>query len=189
MKLLYRAAIFSAILGMLAGLGGIIQNARAGQDLGRSLAAYRQAQKELQAVWQKMDFQIAKVALVRQKATGFGVYEPRDGNVYRYQGKELPAIRIYMEPVGYGIQSLPGGKYRIAVEMDLELYDKAGKKLFGRKGFFNQEIKSHHRNREYYLNITLHLRGAPPGNYTVRLITHDLVGGGQRESGIPVVIR
>ena len=69
-----------------------------------SSAQLREAMSGLQAallkIWSAPPMFVSKAVIVKKKALGFGMYQPRGTNVF----KTKEPILIYLEPVGYTIR-------------------------------------------------------------------------------------
>lgn len=146
-----------------------------------------------QALWRRLPLKLAQATLVIEPAKGYGIYQARDSNVYLVASPERPVfpgkgqpMYIYLEPKGYEAKTLPGGRFGISLAMDVELFDVHGKSLFSRKDFMRTRTTSHHFNREFFLNVTVNLKGAPPGVYKLRLTLKDLVGKQEAVATLPV---
>ena len=155
---------------------------------GQIKRAYGLTEEAARGLWRRMGFSLARALLVAEPARGYGIYTPRKDNLYLhappgrpvFPGKGQP-IYVYLEPVGYEVRRVKGSRYRFGVSMDAALLDDKGSLLFGKENFLRQEVESRHFNREFFLNVTLNLKGAPPGQYKLRLTVQD-IGSGQRVS-------
>ena len=101
--------------------------------------------------------------LVAENATGYGVYNPRENNVFR---KGEP-ILIYCEPYGFGYGSTGQGIYAVGFIVDLQVLDVSGNQLANAPAATEYNMTSRHQNREVQANITYTLDGIPPGRYTL----------------------
>ncbi len=155
---------------------------------GQIKRAYGLTEEAARSLWRRMGFSLARALLVAEPARGYGIYTPRKNNAYLhappgrpvFPGKGQP-IYVYLEPVGYEVRRVKGSRYQFGITMDAALLDHKGNLLFGKENFLRQEVESHHFNREFFQNVTLNLKGAPPGQYKLRLTVQD-IGSGQRAS-------
>ena len=154
-------------------------------DEGKSLEAVTMLDRVIDSVWDKIPFQISFFTLTDTPAKGFGMFNVRKNNIYL---KDDTEILLYLEPTGYKFTPEKNDLFKFGFSMDLYLLNKDGKVIFNKENFLNQELVSHYRNREFYLNVTLTLNGLETGDYTIKLITHDTMGKQQTETLVPVVI-
>lgn len=150
---------------------------------GKADVAYRQLEAAQRALWPALKLSVRALTLVKEPAGGYGMFTPRVENSYSIMGEP---IHIYLEPVGYAVASEPNGEMRLALSMDARLLDSEGKELYAIKDFMRQTIFSRRFKREFFLNVTLNIEGAPPGAYTVVLKLKDLVGGKTSISKLPI---
>ncbi|MFC6792689.1 hypothetical protein ACFQE0_25910 [Methylobacterium komagatae] len=124
------------------------------------------------AVWERLPFSSRHAMFVNRGANAYGDYDARSSNVFEPGEKLL----TYLEPLGYA-WAAKGDGYRFGVSIDFEILSTDGKILTGQKGILKQELDSHYRNREFFVNSTMSMDGAPAGNYVLAYILHDLVNG------------
>ena len=137
---------------------------------GKPLQAWSAMQDAMDAVWNRMPLTIGKALFVVGDPQGYGMYNPRENNVF----KAGEPMVVYVEPLGFG-HRLVNGIQQIAIDVDLILTDRKGKKLLSREGFGKFELNSRRKNREFFMKITLSLKGAPPGEYVLVLPIRDRV--------------
>lgn len=171
----------------------LLEQARQSLAQGQDRQALGQIEGAALALWQRLPLELARAILVAEPAKGYGIYQPRKDNVYLVASPERPVfpgkgqpMYLYLEPVGYHLEALPGGRAQISLAMDVDLFDAQGKSLFSKKDFMRTQTVSHHFNREFFLNVTVNLKGAPPGVYQLRLTLKDLVGKQQAVATLPV---
>ena len=121
------------------------------------------------AVWERLPFSARHAMFVTRQANAYGDYDARPSNVFA-PGEKLLS---YLEPLGYA-WAAQGNGYRFGVSVDFEILSKDGKILGGQKGILKQEFASHYRNREFFLNSTMSVDGAPAGDYVLAYTLHDL---------------
>ncbi len=173
--------------------GALLEQARQALVLGHDRQALAEVEAAAQALWQRLPLELAQAILVSEPAKGYGIYQTRQDNVYLVASPERPVfpgkgqpMYIYLEPVGYKVEHLAGDKVGISLAMDVDLFDGQGKQLFSKKDFMRSQTVSHHFNREFFLNVTVNLKGAPPGAYQLRLTLKDLVGKQETVATLPV---
>lgn len=116
------------------------------------------------AVWdQSPVIGFTRSALVAENATGFGVYNPRQNNVF----KKGDPILIYCEPYGFGYGNAGEGLFSVNFIVDLQVLDVTGNQLANAPGATEYNMISRHQNKEVQANITYSLDGIPVGQYTL----------------------
>ena len=128
------------------------------------------------------DFRVPLALFTRERATGYGMYVPRETSRFK-QGESL---LFYMEPVGYGYKK-DGGLFRFGATIDLKL-KQGGKVLYSKDGFLNADFSSHHRNKEIDFTGSFEMSGAPPGEYALELLLQDLYGEGTATVTLPFTL-
>lgn len=115
-------------------------------------------------VWdQSPGLTFGQALLVAENATGFGVFNPRDSNVF----KPGEPILIYCEPFGFGYGNPGAGLFSVNFIVDLQVLDASGNQLANAEGATEYNMTSRHQNREVQANITYSLDGIPAGQYTL----------------------
>lgn len=175
------------------GPGSLLEQARQALAQGRERQALAQIDQAARALWQRLPLELSQAVLVAEPAKGYGIYQPRQDNVYLIASPERPVfpgkgqpMYIYLEPRNYGIKPLPQGRWEISFAMDVELFDSQGKHLFSKKDFMRVQSVSRHFNREFFLNVTVNLKGAPTGAYELRLTLKDQVSKQEAVATLPV---
>ncbi len=170
--MIHRLAIASAATLMSAGLSlaGPITDLAASVESrlanGDYAAAVAEAREVLALVWdQSPGIGFTDSVLVIEPASGFGIFNPRAGNIFR-PGEP---IVIYAEPFGYGFGSPGEGLFSIGFFVDLQVLDAKGEILADVPNVADLEMSSRFANKEFQANITYSLDGLAPGKY--RLIT------------------
>jgi len=137
-------------------------------EAGDSLGAVAALDAAVEVAWAAMPLTVRNVQHVTQ-ATGYGVYVPRDSNVYK-SGEKL---FLYAEILGYQIGQDPIGNKLISTDLGIKLKDDAGKTLVSvDRGFnFSQAVRVF--NKEFFFNVDLNFTGAPPGNYVAEMTVTD----------------
>ena len=125
------------------------------------------AEKAYKAALAKTPLSLPVVLFVKDKATGYGMYEPRGSNHFKV-GEPL---KFYIEPLGYKFKH-NGDRVTFGVSADLRITQN-GETLFSKDNFLDIDFDSHHDNAELMLNGSLDLTGASAGNYAIELSVRD----------------
>jgi len=153
--------MFRAILLLLAISGAA--NAQTLDELERREAAVVEA-------WNAAPLTLRNAVFVTEHPQGFGQYTERSNNVFAKDEK----LVVYAEPVGYGWKDIGKGQYEFGLMVDFLIKSPDGKVLTGQENFANLDMKSHARNREFMVVLTLSVEGAPPGDYVLEYKLHDI---------------
>ncbi|MCF8031953.1 MAG: hypothetical protein K9K66_11200 [Desulfarculaceae bacterium] len=154
-------------------------------EQGKTRQALDQADEASQDIWRKTPMYIRKALFTKVKATAYGMYEPREDNVYQVKDAKILA---YLEPVGYEIATESGGLYEFGFRADLTFLKPDGQVVGGKKDFMKVNFKSHTFNREVFLNVTVTVSGLEPGEYILALRIHDIADQ-QAVVSMPVVFK
>lgn len=127
-------------------------------------------------------FSLPVALFVKARAPIYGVYDARPSRHY----KAGEAIHFYVEPRNYGYKQADG-LFEFDMTADL-LVIQGSNIVFGKKAFLKTDLKSHHQNKEFMLNGSVSFDDAPPGNYTMELVVHDLVSGQTAKTDLPFTI-
>jgi hypothetical protein len=125
----------------------------------------------LDAAWEKTPLTVRKAFFVTKHPSAFGGYTQRSSDVFK-PGEPLLA---YIEPVGYGWKGNGNGVFDLSVSVDFLVKTEDGNIVGGKEDFQRLVLQSHVKNKELMLTLTLNVRGAPAGNYTVEYKLRDLV--------------
>jgi len=178
------AALAVAIMLPTAAWAGPVADAAARSETllkaGKPLQAWSAMQDAVDAVWNRMPLTIGKALFVVGDPQGYGMYNPRENGTF----KAGEPMVVYVEPLGFG-HRLVNGIHQIAIDVDLVITDRKGKELLSREGFGNFELNSRRKNREFYMKLTLSLKGAPPGDYILVLPIHDRVRNTKATVSLP----
>lgn len=127
---------------------------------------------------QTLPFAVGKVVFVSKPPTGYAMYEPRDGSVF----KAGEALISYIEPVGLTWKDgAVKGKIESRFTVDFDILNPKGDILATQKAFGDFTFTGYHRNQEIYASLTMRVSGAPAGDYVLRFHFND-VNGGKRAS-------
>ena len=173
--------------------GKYLDLARSALGLGNKRQAYGLIEQAAQAVWQRLPLSLERTILLTEPARAYGVYQERPDNTYLVSGPDRPVfpgkgmpVYAYLEPIGYRVKRLENGRFAYNLAMDVSLFDGRGNHLFSKKDFMKNQIVSHHFQREMFLNVTVSLKGAPPGKYKLLLTLKDVYGGQKVSVGLPI---
>ena len=119
--------------------------------------------------WEKTPLTVRRALFETENAHGFGQYNERSSNIFK-PGEKLIA---YAEPVGYGWKEAGPGQFEFGFDVDFLLKATDGKVLGGQENFAHLVLKSHARNREFMLNLTMNISGVSPGDYVLEYKLRD----------------
>ena len=123
-------------------------------------------------IWSWAPFHIQRLEFTENKTPGYGLYQIRaEGNRF----KSGQSIYFYVEPKAYGFRNVSPDVVEFGLALDMYLTSTDGKVLWGKENFLSVTKRSHARNREFFLNITLTLTNVPKGKYGIKLVFRDLV--------------
>ena len=154
-----------------------------GSGHSQSLQEVEKAQAALIAAWEKTPLSVRRAIFVAKKAQGFGQFEERSSNVFK--GEPLIA---YAEPVGYGWKDVGNGMFEFGFAVDFLIKSPDGKILAGQQDFARLAERSHARNLEFMVTLTLNVAGAPPGDYVVEYKMRDIAGDKSTSFELPFKI-
>lgn len=157
-----KRAIASLILFLASGGAGYAQTI---EDIDKRDAAVTEA-------WAATPLSVRRALFVTGHPDGFGQYVERPNNAFK-KGEKLVT---YAEPVGYGWKDISKGFYEFGFKVDFLLKTPDGKVLTGQEDFADLSQKSHARNREFMVILTLNVTGAPPGDYIIEYKLRDVTG-------------
>jgi hypothetical protein len=134
--------------------------------------------------WQKTPLTIRRAVFVSEHPEGFGMYQPRASNIF----KPGELLVVYAEPVGYDWKPIGSGLFEFGFVVDFILKSPDGQILGGKENFATMTKKSHVRNREFFLTLTLNVNGAPPGDYVLEYKLHDIASDKRTSFDLPFKI-
>ncbi|WP_132251590.1 hypothetical protein [Methylobacterium segetis] len=152
---------------------GAGQNAAAGSSLGE----YEAAERAVSEAWGRLPFSTRRAMFVNRKAALYGDYDRRGSNVFA-PGEPLLS---YVEPIGFGYRK-SGDLHTFEGTIDFSIRTRTGEELGSQKAFQTYSLTSHAPAREFFLNLTITLDGAPPGDYVLVFTLNDTV----RKTSTPV---
>ena len=122
--------------------------------------------------WAATPLTLRRAVFVAAPPEGFGQYAERANSTFKTGEKLL----TYAEPVGFGWKDIGNGLYEFGFKADFVLKTTDGKVLGGQEDFADLSQKSHARNREFMVLLTLNVTGAPPGDYLIEYKLRDVTG-------------
>ena len=185
--------VFSAsAIGLAALIGAalaqsVAERGRAAEQLaaqGKMIEAIDALDEAALALWAKLPLGFRRALWVKERATGFGIYAPRENAVFAAGEPML----IYAEPVGHGWRR-DGELWRSDMIADVVFKSKEGKPLMTQAGFEKFQLASRVRNREYNTNFRYVLTGIPKGEYLAETTLRDQVSGTSGSFTLPFTIR
>ncbi len=182
LMLVWVPSVWAASIAPAGDAGRLLRESQQALKAGDTATALKKADQATFSLWQQAPFKVAYWTLQKGKAGGYGMFQPREDNVYL---KNEP-IYIYIEPWAYKLAQLAPDVFGLALAMDAYILDNSGNVLLGKENFLKVAKKSHRRARQMYINVTMNLTDAPAGKYIIKLVVKDLVGGGQSTIRVPV---
>lgn len=139
---------------------------------GDTMAAFTMAQDLLLDVSGGLPLGVRNATLTQDPAQGYGVYVPRESNVYT----RGTSIHVYAEPYGFEHGLTSDGLFEIALDVDLMIKTPEGGVLAGQEGIGQLVAVSRNRAAEFHANLTYDLN-APIGRYLLTTVLIDRHGG------------
>jgi Putative bacterial sensory transduction regulator len=136
------------------------------------------------ALSEKTPLTMRRAMWVAAPPTGFGMYNPRENNVFASGVKMM----IYGEPVGFGWRK-NGDIWQTDVAIDVVVKGKDGTPLQRAQDFTNLRVSSRMRNREMMAQLTYSFTDIPAGEYVVESIMRDKVSGKSGTFSLPFIVR
>lgn len=186
-RIFFAIAVLAVGWANAAGAQTVSDQAKKAETLaadGKFLAALAALDGAADLLWEKSPLVCRRVLWVAEKAAGFGEYNPRESNSFK-SGQEMLA---YAEPIGFGWRR-SGDIWHTDLAADFIIRDKNGKQLFRKDDFGKFDIASRARNREFMLNLTYSVTGAPAGEYVAVTHLRDKVTGKEGECALPFTVR
>jgi hypothetical protein len=187
MRRILAGLLLAASLAGSAPAGEIADKAAQAESLaadGKHLEAIDALNQAAASLWDKSPLSFRKVVWVAEPPSGFGVYNPRETNVYK-AGDDMIA---YAELVGHGWKKV-GDIWQIDLAADVIVKTKDGKRIYSQKDFSKMGVSSRVRNREFMTRFTFTLDGMSAGDYIVDVMLRDLVSGKNGMFSLPFVIK
>ena len=152
--------------------------------MAQSLSDIEKAEAAVVEAWSAAPLAFRTAVFVDEAPQGFGLYNPRADAAF----KPGEPIIVYAEPVGYGWTDNGNGTYGFGFTVDLAIKNAEGGILASQENYQRAEFVSRARNRELMLTFTLTLDGAPPGDYVVEYLLHDIAGDKQGTVSLPFTL-
>ncbi|MGU3538377.1 hypothetical protein [Methylobacterium sp. A54F] len=153
-------------------------------DLEAAERAVDAAERALAEVQDRLPFGVRNVTFVNRKAEAFRNIDRRSTNVFA-PGEPL---LTYIEPLGYGVREKDGG-YNFGMTMDFRVRTAAGEVVAGKDAYNSVDLNPQKRRVPFYVDLSLNLTGAPPGDYVLVYTLHDAVSGKTTSFEQPFTIR
>ncbi|RLE00812.1 MAG: hypothetical protein DRI99_02220 [Candidatus Aminicenantes bacterium] len=140
---------------------------------GESLQALASLRAALRHFWEVTPFSLTQVKFVNSDNNSYGIYEPRDNQAF----KDGEVIYLYLEPIGFGVEKKPNGKFEFGFQADFSVETEEGKVLGGQKKFATLSFSSWNYNTEIALTFTYTFSGLEKGRYKLATTVRDQVSG------------
>ena len=154
-------------------LAALLLVATAAQAAPPDFSALETQERAIAETWARLPYAARNAQFVSRKAEVYGDYQPRASNVFA-PGEKLLS---YLEPVGYGYKPSGTDTHAFGVTVDFEILSPDGKVLAGQKKLLEQSMTSRFKNREFFINLTMSIDGAPAGSYVLAYIMTDAATG------------
>ena len=147
---------------------------------------YVRLEQALDAMWEKQPLTIRRALYVAAPPGGYGVFNPRGSA--EFSKKAHKEAIIYIEPMFYGF-GREGELHTIDIRIGLALQDAKGERtLVQVKDFGRTHLRSRHRNKEFFIDVTLGIGSLPEGRYRLLLTLTDGNGKANAKVALPLVI-
>jgi hypothetical protein len=169
------ATVVSTGFGVEAGpLSDAAEKAEKQATAGDAAGARETLSQAASEFYQTLPFTIGKAVFVTATPTGYAMYEPKQGSVFK-AGEKLIS---YVEPVGLTWKEASAeGKLETRFTVDLDLVTPTGEILASHKAFGDFTFTGYRRNQEIYATLTVDVSGAPAGDYVLRFRFNDINSG------------
>ena len=150
---------------------------------GRQEDAMSAARQFVRLVSDMTGFGVTNAQLIEGAATGFGVFEPRDSNVY------MPgeAVNAYVEVFGFSLTSSDAGTNRLLFDVAFTLDSPGGEQMTDALIPMGEiQLESYSEPLDGYFHLTYRVSGAD-GAYNLRTQVTDRESGQVTEFVLPVV--
>jgi len=148
------------------------------------VAALQDMNAALDKLWSRLPLVVAQATFVAEAPKGFGIYKPRGKNTF----KPGEPLIIYAEVAGFGHRPLGNGIYEIAIDGDVAIATLQKQVLAKMPDFLKSRMQSHRRNKEFMVQMTVELSGAPAGQYILLARLKDQVTGKTTSFSLPFEI-
>jgi hypothetical protein len=144
--------------------------ASSGAGYAQSLEEVDKREAAVLEAWNAAPLAVRRAIFVEGHPEGFGQYVERATSTFK-KGEKLVT---YAEPVGYGWKDVGNGMLEFGFKADFVIKSPDGKVIGGQEDFANLSQRSHARNREFMVILTLNLTNAPAGDYLVEYKLRDI---------------
>jgi len=152
-------------------------------DQGRSADAADAARGFLRAVTDQAGFGVTNARLTAAPATGFGVFEPREDNVYD-TGEPVYA---YVEVYGFSLTQQASGANQLLFDVSFTLMSPEGRQLTDAMVPMGEiRLESFSQPVDGYFHLTYRISGVE-GAFTLHTEVTDRVSGETADFDLPVV--
>lgn len=165
-------------------IAALAERAREAAAAGRAIEALDALDEAAALIAERMPLTIRRATFVAEEPQGYGVFNPRDSNVFE-AGQPL---LIYAELAGQGWRR-SGDIFRTDLVLDFELLRADGQPLVAQQAFNTIATASRRRNREFFLYVTYGFTGIEPGAYVVRTLVRDRAGNKQSSFDLAFHVR
>lgn len=165
-------------------IAALAERAREAAAAGRAIEALDALDEAAALIAERMPLTIRRATFVAEEPQGYGVFNPRDSNVFD-AGQPL---LIYAELAGQGWRR-SGDIFRTDLVLDFELLRADGQPLVAQQAFNTIATASRRRNREFFLYVTYGFTGIEPGAYVVRTLVRDRAGNKQSSFDLAFHVR
>ena len=162
----------------------LARGAEAKLQAGRHVEAVDDMLKALRRVHMRSPLTARTAVLVSDEPTGYGLFNPRQSNVFK-TGEKLIA---YIEPIGHTWQQ-EGSLFKAHIATDFDIKSPDGRVLATQRDFGQFKFSSRGENNEVMLRMTLDITGAPPDKYVWGITLRDQISGKSTTFNLPFEIR
>lgn len=152
-------------------IGAIFQDTEKKISANQIPEAIESLKTAIRQIWPKGGMGALLSQLVVEPAKGYGMYIPKENNVYNAQ----EPIYLYVEPVGYNVLK-DGDNYEFGITADFYLKTKDGKEISQQKEFEKWIVKSRRFISDFSINLEFNITGLRMGSYILETILRDING-------------
>jgi hypothetical protein len=182
--------IVSSIMALLAGpcysrdVTVILEEAQkqvSGNQMPEAIGTLREA---IQGIWDQADLKVALCQLVEGPAKDYGMYTPRQSNLYNANSP----IHLYVEPIGYNV-IMKGDEMEFGLVADFAIKSSEGIELYDKKEFDSWVVKSRRFISEFSINLECNITGLKKGAYILEITLRDMNGASSAKTEKEIRIR
>ena len=142
------------------------------------------ADAALAAAWDAAPLTIRQAFFLVGQPNGYGIYSKRPEAPF----KPGETLIVYAEPMAYAFKDNKDGTFSFGFKVDVAIKTAAGKVVLDQKDWQAPSLKSHARNHEFNLAMTLDVTGADPGDYVLDFTVHDQNSAKVAEISLPFTL-